>query len=124
MISNDEGAMDGLGQDSILNNSKLNSLKNGSVLDWAGHLLAVLHQSGQNHNVWRPTVGSNAGSSSRPISALEKIIYQLNLPPGWPQSDPGYYLASQLLTDSSLFRMVSFVLRIYWLYDTFYVYTN
>ncbi len=35
------------------------------------------------------------------------VTKQLNLPRGWPFTDPGYQIVTQLLTNSSLFSLVS-----------------
>lgn len=102
--------------------SKQNSnVISGQSVDWASYLLNVLFQIGkEQQQQQQPIHGRHLHATlSSSISSLEALISQLHLPVGWPYTDPGYHLATQLLTDSSLFRMV-----INNLYFSLYIFYN
>ncbi|CAH8493360.1 unnamed protein product [Schistosoma haematobium] len=94
--------------------SKQNSnVISGQSVDWASYLLNVLFQIGKEQQQQQPIHGRHLHATlSSSISSLEALISQLHLPVGWPYTDPGYHLATQLLTDSSLFRMVTGLLEV------------
>ncbi|CAH8468150.1 unnamed protein product [Schistosoma turkestanicum] len=89
----------------------------GQSVDWASYLLDVLFQIGKeqhHHHQQQPIQGRHfhSPSSLSAMNSFDGLISQLHLPIGWPYSDPGYHLATQLLTDSSLFRMVTGLLEV------------
>ncbi|CAH8493175.1 unnamed protein product [Schistosoma rodhaini] len=98
----------------ISGDSKQNpNVISGQSVDWASYLLNVLFQIGKEQQQQQPIHGHHLHATlPSSISSLETIISQLRLPVGWPYTDPGYHLATQLLTDSSLFRMVTGLLEV------------
>ncbi|KAH8849173.1 Nuclear pore complex protein Nup205 [Schistosoma japonicum] len=83
-----------------------------SSVDWPSYLLNILFQIGREQQIQGRHIHSTTSSLSTSTTSLEALISQLHLPVGWPYSDPGYHLATQLLTDSSLFRMVTGLLEV------------
>ena len=58
---------------------------------------------------WTALLGSGGGGSAGDLSSVgigQVNISKLNLPRGWPFTDPGYQIVTQLLTNSSLFSLV------------------
>ncbi|KAK4473719.1 hypothetical protein MN116_002615 [Schistosoma mekongi] len=82
------------------------------AVDWPSYLLNILFQVGREQQIQGRHIHSTTSSLSTSTTSLEALISQLHLPVGWPYTDPGYHLATQLLTDSSLFRMVTGLLEV------------
>ncbi|CAL8096385.1 unnamed protein product [Calicophoron daubneyi] len=72
--------------------------------DWASSLLNAMQEVNDNSQ-------TQAGLF-RPPSSAATLIAQLQLPLGWPYSDPGFQLTTRLLADSSLFRTVTGLLEV------------
>ena len=57
---------------------------------------------------WTALLGSAGGSccDGRRVGVGQGNIAKLSLPRGWPFTDPGYQIVTQLLTNSSFFSLV------------------
>ncbi|KER24811.1 hypothetical protein T265_07599 [Opisthorchis viverrini] len=69
--------------------------------DWASTLFTLL---------WGVSSGELRHSRFR--SSAADVLAQLRLPAGWPYTDPGFDLTTQLLSDSSLFRTLTGLLQV------------
>ncbi|VDP78336.1 unnamed protein product [Echinostoma caproni] len=79
--------------------------------DWASALLSGVTEVDTEPATTQSRLRSQPSSVSS-TSSTAALLSQLRLPPGWPYSDPGFYLAVQLLSDSALFRTLTGLLEV------------
>nr|CAH8823220.1 unnamed protein product [Trichobilharzia regenti] len=107
-------ASSGVGGDVNAGNHQSASGIISQSVDWPSYLLNILFQMGkeQQHIHGHQMYSTTMKTTTATATTSEALISQLHLPAGWPYTDPGYHLATQLLTDSSLFRMVTGLLEV------------
>ncbi|TPP63753.1 hypothetical protein FGIG_01795 [Fasciola gigantica] len=77
--------------------------------DWASALLTGVCEMENEPPATQSRLRSQTHSS---LSSMATLLGQLRLPPGWPYSDPGFYLSTQLLSDSAVFRTLTGLLEV------------
>ncbi|CAH8459245.1 unnamed protein product [Heterobilharzia americana] len=114
MTSNHEKDVDNLDSLFASSSTPVSDVNCGKIqqsVDWPSCLLSILFQMGKEQQIHGRHLYSTTTTPTTTATS-EVLINQLHLPAGWPYSDPGYHLAAQLLTDSSLFRMVTGLLEV------------